>query len=344
MTARQAALAGARRRDRAARPARGGKVDLRRDAGRPGPARRQRTACRGRPQAQRLAGARRAGRRIAGLHGAQAAGHGRELAAFGPLERLADALACASSASTASATTCASSPARRPRALDAHATAARGACDNRAHVHRHHHRPRPHRRRAAAGRRRVPRQAPDDRSAGRLPRRRAARRQHRAQRRLHDGHRASTPPHAASASTSRPKAWTRPPAWASPAPVNLEKALRAHDRLGGHLVSGHVDGIGTRRPTSRRWASRWELRISAPRELARFLAYKGSITVNGVSLTVNRVADLPDGCEFSINLIPHTLQNTTLGHAAGRAARQPRDRPDRALRRAHARAASLPRH
>ena len=57
----------------------------------------------------------------------------------------------------------------------------------------------------------------------------------------------------------------------------------------------------------------WELRVHAPRELARFLAYKGSITVNGVSLTVNRVSDLADGCEFSINLIPHTLQQTTLG-------------------------------
>jgi riboflavin synthase len=57
----------------------------------------------------------------------------------------------------------------------------------------------------------------------------------------------------------------------------------------------------------------WELRITAPAELARFLAYKGSITVNGVSLTVNRVDDLRDGCEFSINLIPHTLEHTTLG-------------------------------
>ena len=57
----------------------------------------------------------------------------------------------------------------------------------------------------------------------------------------------------------------------------------------------------------------WELRVRAPRELARFLAYKGSITVNGVSLTVNRVQDNADGCEFSINLIPHTLQHTTLG-------------------------------
>lgn len=99
---------------------------------------------------------------------------------------------------------------------------------------------------------------------------------------------------------------------AEPGPVNLEKALRAHDRLGGHLVSGHVDGLGT----VRRFApvgESWELRVLAGRELGRFLAYKGSITVNGVSLTVNRVDDLAEGCEFSINLIPHTIEQTTLG-------------------------------
>ncbi len=99
---------------------------------------------------------------------------------------------------------------------------------------------------------------------------------------------------------------------AEPGPVNLEKALRAHDRLGGHIVSGHVDGIGSVTHFAPVGES-WELRLQAPRNLAKFLAYKGSITVNGVSLTVNRVADLADGCEFSINLIPHTLQNTSLG-------------------------------
>lgn len=99
---------------------------------------------------------------------------------------------------------------------------------------------------------------------------------------------------------------------AEPGPVNLEKALRANDRLGGHLVSGHVDGIGTVVHFEPIGES-WELRISAPPALARFLAYKGSITVNGVSLTVNRVTDLERACEFSINLIPHTVQNTTLG-------------------------------
>lgn len=97
-----------------------------------------------------------------------------------------------------------------------------------------------------------------------------------------------------------------------PGPVNLEKALRAHDRLGGHLVSGHVDGIGQVSHFAD-LGGHWELRVRAPRELARFLAYKGSIAINGVSLTVNRVTDGLEGCEFSINLIPHTLQQTTLG-------------------------------
>lgn len=99
---------------------------------------------------------------------------------------------------------------------------------------------------------------------------------------------------------------------AEPGAVNLEKALRANDRLGGHLVSGHVDGVGevTRFVPV---GESWELRIRAPAALARFLAVKGSITVNGVSLTVNDVADVERGCEFGINLIPHTLENTTLG-------------------------------
>lgn len=100
---------------------------------------------------------------------------------------------------------------------------------------------------------------------------------------------------------------------AEPGPVNLEKALRAHDRLGGHLVSGHVDGLGTVTHFAPVGES-WELRIAAPATIAPYLAYKGSITVNGVSLTVNQVVDHPDrGCEFSINLIPHTLDHTTLG-------------------------------
>jgi riboflavin synthase len=97
-----------------------------------------------------------------------------------------------------------------------------------------------------------------------------------------------------------------------PGPLNLEKALRAADRLGGHLVSGHVDGLG-RVSHFAAVGESWELRLQAPADLGRFLAYKGSITVNGVSLTVNRVLDTPTGCEISINLIPHTLTQTTLG-------------------------------
>lgn len=93
--------------------------------------------------------------------------------------------------------------------------------------------------------------------------------------------------------------------------VNLEKALRAHDRLGGHLVSGHVDGIGRVMHFAQVGES-WELRLLAPRSLAKFLATKGSVTVHGVSLTVNRVSDSAGGCEISINLVPHTLQHTTL--------------------------------
>jgi len=96
--------------------------------------------------------------------------------------------------------------------------------------------------------------------------------------------------------------------------VNLEKALRANDRLGGHIVSGHVDGIGSVAYFAEVGES-WELRITAPQALGKYMAYKGSITVNGVSLTVNQVRDLADqqGCEISINIIPHTIENTALG-------------------------------
>ena len=104
-----------------------------------------------------------------------------------------------------------------------------------------------------------------------------------------------------------------------PGPVNLEKALRANDRLGGHIVSGHVDGVGTVTHFAPVGES-WELRVLAPTELGKYLAYKGSITVNGVSLTVNRVQDSARGCEVSINLIPHTVQNTAL-HALTACAR-----------------------
>ena len=97
--------------------------------------------------------------------------------------------------------------------------------------------------------------------------------------------------------------------------VNLEQALRANHHLGGHLVSGHVDGVGTVTHMASTGES-IEMRITAPRELERFLAVKGSLAVNGVSLTVNRVVDLREGCEVSINLIPHTAANTTLGTLA----------------------------
>ncbi|MEP6970460.1 MAG: riboflavin synthase [Betaproteobacteria bacterium] len=98
-------------------------------------------------------------------------------------------------------------------------------------------------------------------------------------------------------------------------PVNLEKALRAQDRLGGHIVAGHVDGVGTVLRMAEVGES-WELRVLAPQALGRFMAVKGSITVNGVSLTVNQVLDLAEGCEISINLIPHTVHNTALGALA----------------------------
>ncbi len=90
--------------------------------------------------------------------------------------------------------------------------------------------------------------------------------------------------------------------------VNLEKALRLSDRLGGHLVSGHVDGVGTVIARIER-ADYVQFRLSAPAELARYIATKGSISVEGVSLTVNAV----NGVEFELMIIPHTLENTTLG-------------------------------
>ncbi|MFZ1180409.1 MAG: riboflavin synthase [Herbaspirillum sp.] len=99
----------------------------------------------------------------------------------------------------------------------------------------------------------------------------------------------------------------------APGEVNLEKALTLAERLGGHLVSGHVDGLGVVRKFAPVGES-WELVVEAPKSLGRYLACKGSIVVNGVSLTVNRVEDLVDACCFSINLIPHTIQVTTLKH------------------------------
>lgn len=95
---------------------------------------------------------------------------------------------------------------------------------------------------------------------------------------------------------------------AAPGAINLEKALRLADRLGGHLVSGHVDGVGEVLRFDPVGDNRL-LEIRAPQSLAKYIARKGSITVNGVSLTTNTVT----GADFSINLIPHTLEATTLG-------------------------------
>jgi riboflavin synthase len=98
----------------------------------------------------------------------------------------------------------------------------------------------------------------------------------------------------------------------APGEVNLEKALRLADRLGGHLMTGHVDGVGqvvAFAPVAGDAGGSWRLEIEAPGPLARFIATKGSIAVQGVSLTVNGV----DGPRFHVNLIPHTLEVTTLG-------------------------------
>ena len=91
--------------------------------------------------------------------------------------------------------------------------------------------------------------------------------------------------------------------------ANLEKALRLSDRLGGHLVSGHVDGMGSVLAFEPRGES-WFLRICAPGDLPRYIARKGSITVNGVSLTINEV----QGDTFDVNIIPHTRAVTTFAH------------------------------
>jgi riboflavin synthase len=95
--------------------------------------------------------------------------------------------------------------------------------------------------------------------------------------------------------------------------VNLEKSMRFGDRVDGHLVSGHIDGTGAVAALERH-AESWLLIVEAPTELARFFAYKGSIAVNGVSLTIARVEDAPTVCRVWIALIPHTMEVTTLKH------------------------------
>jgi riboflavin synthase len=97
----------------------------------------------------------------------------------------------------------------------------------------------------------------------------------------------------------------------APGFVNLEKALRVHDRLGGHLVSGHVDGLGVV-SNFKPVRDSHELRIRAPKAIGKYIATNGSITVNGVSLTVHWCGDDPRGPEFSVYLIPHSLERTTL--------------------------------
>lgn len=106
---------------------------------------------------------------------------------------------------------------------------------------------------------------------------------------------------------------TVPGMWTQGARLNLETALKLGDELGGHIVTGHVDGVGTVHETTAVGDSTHVV-IKTPAELAPFIAAKGSITVQGVSLTVNDVNDLPDGsCLFALNLIPHTAEVTTLG-------------------------------
>lgn len=106
---------------------------------------------------------------------------------------------------------------------------------------------------------------------------------------------------------------TVPGMWAQGRRLNLEQALRVGDELGGHIVSGHVDAVGKLVDWQMEGGST-RLVINAPAELAPFIAPKGSITVDGVSLTVNSVDDQADGsANFGLNIIPHTADNTTLG-------------------------------
>lgn len=99
------------------------------------------------------------------------------------------------------------------------------------------------------------------------------------------------------------------------APVNLERPLKADGRFGGHVVQGHVDGTGT--VTERVPGDQWELvRVAVPATLSRYVVAKGSITIDGVSLTVADLADTPEGSTVTVSLIPETLARTTLGHRA----------------------------
>jgi riboflavin synthase len=102
--------------------------------------------------------------------------------------------------------------------------------------------------------------------------------------------------------------------WVHGSKLNLERALNVGDELGGHIVTGHVDGVGTVISFARSGDS-WPVEIAAPKSLAPYIASKGSITVDGVSLTVNAVRDEADGWTiFALNIIPHTAEVTTLGN------------------------------
>jgi riboflavin synthase len=96
--------------------------------------------------------------------------------------------------------------------------------------------------------------------------------------------------------------------WKLGNPINLERALRVGDELGGHIVSGHVDGVGTVVSVAQEGQS-WRFKFDAPADLMRYVAPKGSICIDGVSLTVNEV----EGTQFGVNIIPHTFAHTTFG-------------------------------
>jgi riboflavin synthase len=104
--------------------------------------------------------------------------------------------------------------------------------------------------------------------------------------------------------------------WEAGRKLNIEPSLRLGDELGGHIVTGHVDSVGEVVKVAQEGGS-WHVAIRAQAEMAPFIAEKGSITVNGVSLTVNNVSDRADGtCDFLLNIIPHTAEVTTLGSVA----------------------------
>lgn len=99
--------------------------------------------------------------------------------------------------------------------------------------------------------------------------------------------------------------------WRTGSRINLEKAMQANDRFGGHIVSGHVDGIGEV-VSLEEDARSWRFRIRAPKDLAKYIAHKGSITLDGTSLTINKV----EGSEFELNIVPHTMTHTVMGDYA----------------------------